>query len=409
MTVHKGFPSKTSLQIELSEKKDINEKVYNEINKLIDEVYSYPQDNELAWLVSVTEGWCKERAIYNALIKSIELHEGRKDLDSIPELLRKALQISFESSCGLEVFDEKNIDERIELYNRYIKKFPTGISKLDMVTNGGFEAKALSVLFGGTGVGKTISLVSLACNMARQGEDVLYITLEMAEEKITQRVEANFLDVFINDVKKIEAEKFKKSLLDIKKKSVGRILVKEFPTATINVEHIRSLLDELEIKKNFKPSVVVLDYINLMKSSRFNGDNMYSTVKSICEELRGLAVQKELCMISATQANKEGNNSKLTDLDLTNVGECLALDSVVKTESGVEKSICDVRIGDKLMGNNKVVEVKKVFDVTKKHMYKIKTKRGKEIICSIDHSFPTSEGYKKIRGTLKVGSKIKTT
>ena len=329
MTVHKGFPSLSSLKIELGNKKDINEKVYSEINNLIDEIYTLPQDNELPWLISTTEKWCKERAIYNALVKSIELHEARKDLDGIPELLRKALQVSFESSCGLDLFDEKSIEERIELYNKHIKKFPTGISKLDMITNGGFEAKALSVLFGGTGVGKTISLVALACNMVREGEDVLYVTLEMAEEKITQRAEANFLDVFINDVKKIEAESFKKSLLDIKSKNVGRLLVKEFPTATINVEHIRGLLDELEIKKNFKPTVLIVDYINLMKSSRFNGDSMYSIVKSICEELRGLAVENELCIVSATQANKDGNNSKMTDLDLTNVGESKALADTV--------------------------------------------------------------------------------
>jgi len=321
MTVHKGFPSLSSLKVELLAKKDINEKVFLEVSNLIDEIYSLPQDNELSWLVETTKKWCKERAIYNALIKSIELHENKKDLDSIPELLRKALQVNFDESCGLEIFDEKSIDERQVIYKKLIKKFPTGITKLDLITGGGLEAKAVTAIFGASGIGKSAALVAIGCNMVRDGEDVLYVTLEMAEEKICQRVEANFFDQTINSIKEIESETFKSKLCNIKSKGVGRMVVKEFPPATINVDHIRGLLDELEIKRNFKPTVLVLDYINLMRSSRYSGESLYSTVKSIIEEVRGLAVEKELCVLTATQGNREANNTKLTDLDATNVGE----------------------------------------------------------------------------------------
>lgn len=322
---HRSFPSQTSFKIEIADARDVNENTFEQVNKLLDNIFDSKDEFEHEWLVTKTEEWCKERAIYNALLKSIELHEERKDLDGIPEILRGALQISFDDDCGIDFFDEKCMSERMRTYRQKIKKFSTGIHKLDMITDGGFESKAVSIFFGASGSGKTATLVAVSANMCRNGEDVLYITLEMAESKISQRYEANFLDTTINSVKDIQEDSFKKRLLDIKGKKVGRLTVKEYPTATINTEHIRALLDELEIKKNFKPTVLVVDYINLMRSSRFSGDNMYSTLKCIIEELRGLAIEKELCLITATQANREGNSSNVSDLDMTNVGESKAI------------------------------------------------------------------------------------
>ncbi len=406
---HHSFPSEVSIKIELSDSKDLNEKAYKDVLELLDLVLNYDNDCDIDWLIDKTENWCKERAIFLALCKSIEIHDKRGNIDAIPEILRGALQISFDSSCGIEVFDEKDMISRMKNYKKKIKKFSTGITKLDIITDGGFESKSISVFFGGSGTGKSATLVAISANMCRDGEDVLYVTLEMAEDKISQRYEANFLNEHINSIKNINEDSFKDKLLNIKKNHAGRLVIKEYPTATITTEHIRALLDELEIKKNFKPTVLVVDYINLMRSSRFSGDNMYSTVKSITEELRGLAIEKELCLISATQANKEGNSSKNTDLDVTNVGECLSLNSMVKNEKGELIPIKYVKVGDKLVGHNKIVDVVNVFPIKKKPMYKITTKNGKEIICSGDHSFPTDEGYKKIYGTLKVGSKIKTT
>ena len=321
LSKHRSFPSEVSFKIELNDTKKLNESNFKLAVELVDEIFKSECNEDFEWLVTKTEEWCKERAVYNALLKSIELHEERKNLDGIPEILREALRVSFNKECGLELFDDKCISDRMKTYRKKIKKYPTGISKLDMICDGGFENKAVSIFFGASGAGKSATLVAVSANMAVNGEDVLYVTLEMAEEKITQRYEANYLDEKINDIKDLDEIRFKDDLLKIKSNNVGRIIVKEFPPATINIEHIRSLLDELEIKKNFKPTVIVIDYINLMKSSRFTGDNMYSTVKSIVEEVRGLAVERELCIISATQANKDGNSSKVTDLDATNVGE----------------------------------------------------------------------------------------
>lgn len=325
MVKYKSFPTQTSLQIEISDARGLNENTHTEIIKLVDLVFEYEIDYSEEWIISKTEEWCKERAMRNALLESIKIHEERQNLDGIPEILRGALQVSFDDSCGIEVFDERSMSERMRTYRQKIKKFSTGIHKLDMITDGGFESKAVSIFFGASGAGKTATLVAVSANMCRNGEDVLYITLEMAESKISQRYEANFLDTTINSVKDIQEDSFKKRLLDIKGKKVGRLTVKEYPTATINTEHIRALLDELEIKKNFKPTVLVVDYINLMRSSRFSGDNMYSTLKCIIEELRGLAIEKELCLITATQANREGNSSNVSDLDMTNVGESKAI------------------------------------------------------------------------------------
>lgn len=405
---YKGFPTLSTIKIELTNKKDVNENLFKSISELIEEIFTNKLDCELEWLVKNTESWCKERAIYNALIKSIEYHEEKKNLESIPELLRKALQVGFESSCGIEFFDEKSIEERLKLYKQKIKKFPTGLEKLDIVTGGGFESKSLCLVFGMTGSGKTTSLVAFSANMVRNGEDVLYITLEMSEEKISQRHEANFIGTPINEIKEIKNNDFKDSLLKIKQQQVGRLIIKEYPPATISSENIRALLDELELKKNFKPTVLVVDYLNLMRSSRLVGDNLYVTIKAISEELRGIAVDKDLCCITATQANRQGNDSKATDLDFTNVGECLSLNSTIVRDSGEVDFIKNLKIGDKIFGHNKIVEVKNIFDVKTKSLYKIKTKLGKEIICSHDHSFPTIDGYKKIAGTLKVGTKIKT-
>lgn len=322
---YKTFPTSSTLKLELTKQTDLNENGYQLIQELIEEIFNIEFDYTEQWLVDTTEVWIQERSIHLALEKCIELKTERKNLDAIPDILRKALQVSFNTTCGFEIFDEKSIDERFNLYKRKIKKFPTGIDKLDFLTGGGLEAKAVTCWFGGTGVGKSVCLVSVAANMAREGEDVLYVTLEMSEEKISQRFEANLLDVFINDVGSMEEAEYKGGLSDIKKRGIGRIAVKEFPTASININHIEALLDELEIKKGFKPTVLAIDYVNLMKSARVSGDTLYSTVKAIIEEIRGLAVSRELCIITATQANKDGNNSKISDIEINHISESKAL------------------------------------------------------------------------------------
>jgi len=325
MATYKAFPTLTSLKLELANVKDLSETGYKDVSELIDSVFSTPFDYTEEYLVKLTEKWIQDRALSNALLKSITLQEKGEGVEAIPDILRKALQISFQGSSSYEIFDDKSIDDRYQAYQKRIKKYSTGLQKLDELTDGGFETKSLSIFFGGSGVGKSASMVALGANMARNGENVLYITLEMSDAKISQRFEANFLDEYINNISKLEEEEYKTGLKKIKSDSLGRIVVKEYPPATITNLNIEALLDELEIKRNFHATVVIIDYLNLMRSSRVTNENSYTTVKCICEEVRGLAVARELCIISATQANKEGNSSKLTDMDATNVGESKGL------------------------------------------------------------------------------------
>jgi len=268
-----------------------------------------------------------------------------------------------------------------------------------------------SFLSHNTGMGKTSSMCGLTANFLRNGNDVLYITLEMAEEKIAQRIDANFLGVDINDVPFIKESNYKKQLQGIKQKTKGRLVIKEFPPASITVSNIRFLMDELKVKLGFQPVIVVVDYINLLNSDRVKSDNMYSVVKSITEELRGLMVEKKMCGLSATQGNRATNDSNSSDIDLTNVSECLDLYTRVKRKVFDEYKSCfikDIKVGDIILGNEKDVTVKRVYPIKKKMMYTITTKSGKEIICSGDHKFPTNKGIINIKTGLKEGIELKS-
>lgn len=326
MATYKAFPTLSSLKLELSNVKDLSESGFKDVSELIDKIFTeIPFDYTEEYLVNLTEKWIQGRALDNALLKSILLREKGENVESIPDLLRKALQISFESSCGYEIFDDQSINERYEEYQKKTKKIPTGLNKLDELINGGVEPKTLNILFGASGTGKTAAMVALACNMVRNGEDVLYITLEISKEKLAMRVEANFLDEYVNNIGKLDKEEYTSGLKKLKTSTLGRFIVEEFAPASINSLHIEALLDELEIKKGFRPTVVFVDYVNLLRSSRYTNENSYTTVKSICEELRGIGVNRGIAIVSCTQANKEGNNSKITDMDATNVGESKGL------------------------------------------------------------------------------------
>lgn len=325
MVTYRAFPTLSSLKLELANCKDLTEKGFEDVDKLISEIFNLEFDYTVEYLVNTTEEWCKTRSIHNALCKAIEIQETNKGVEGIPDILRKALNVSFNQKCGFEIFSEKSIDERYKIYQEKILKYPTGLKRLDELTNGGFEIKALSIFFGGSGVGKSAAMVALGANMARDGANVLYVTLEMSEEKISQRFEANFTNEYINNISRLGEDDYKSSLKKAKTDTMGRIIVKGYSPAVLTNIGIEALLDELEIKENFKADVVIIDYINLMRSSRVTNENSYTTVKCICEEVRGLAMERDLCIVSATQATKEGNNSKLTDMDSTFVGESKGL------------------------------------------------------------------------------------
>ncbi len=332
---YKSIPTDNTIKLELTKDESLSSVLFDDVVKLIDIVYKNKNEHDLEWLLFNTEQWCKDRSLHNAIVQSVELIEENKNKGAIPELIRKALQVEFDSTIGIEFFDSKGIKNRWEEYNKKDVKYSTGVQALDNIFAGGLEQKALTVLMSGTGMGKTSSMCGLSANFLREGHDVLYITLEMSEEKIAQRIDANFLDVDINDVPLIKKNKYQKHLQEIKNKIKGRLVIKEYPPANISVSTIRFLLDELKIKLNFAPKIIVIDYINLLNSDRIKSDNMYSVIKSITEELRGLMVEKKLCGLSATQGNRATQDENNSDIDLTNVSESVGLNNTVDALIGI--------------------------------------------------------------------------
>jgi replicative DNA helicase len=320
-----SLPNANALKLELTKDDRLSSNLFDNITEIIDVVDSDESTYDDEWLLTETESWCKERSLHNAIIQSVEWIENKENTTAIPELIRNALQVEFESTIGIEFFDEKGIDDRWDEYHKEHTKFPTGVQALDAMFAGGLETKALTVLMSGTSAGKTSSMCAMSANFLRNGDDVLYITLEMAEEKIAQRIDANFLNVDINDVPLMKEKKYKKTLKHLQDKTKGRLVIKEYPPASITVSKLRFLLDELKVKLNFTPTIIVVDYLNLLLSDRIKSDSMYSIVKSIAEELRGLAVEKDLCILSATQGNRQTNDENNSDMDLTNVSESIGL------------------------------------------------------------------------------------
>ena len=332
---YKNLPTANALKLELTKDDKISESLFDGVIENIDTVVCDETDYDYEWLLHNCELWCKDRALHNAIIQSVEIIEGKKATTAIPEIVRKALQVEFETSIGIDFFAEKGIDDRWEKYQQKDVKFSTGIASLDNVFAGGVETKALSVLMAGSHLGKTSNLIALGANFLRNGYDVLYITLEMAEEKIAQRFDANFLDIDINDVPLMKQKNFNSNINRIKKKTEGNLVVKEFPPATIGTSKIRFLIDELKIKLGFEPKIIIVDYLNLMLSDRFSSDNSYTIVKSITEELRGLAVEKEYSILTATQGNRQTNDENNSDIDMTNVSESLGTIQTADTVVGL--------------------------------------------------------------------------
>jgi replicative DNA helicase len=326
---YRSLPTYNVIKHGLSKSQSLNEDHFESCVGRVDEIEgSKREDYDLDWLVDMTESFCQDTALENAIVKGMEiLQEKREERYTVKDLITQALQIEFDNRIGIDFFDEKDIDQRWELYHKDATKFPCGLSKFDECTGGGIEPKTLTCLLGDTHIGKTMALVSIAKGYVQRGYDVLYVTLEMAEEKISQRVEANILSVEINNIGDMEEKKFKSNLIAAKQKGYGRLIVKEFPTSGAGVSHIRRLLDDLKLKKRFVPQIIVVDYINIMKSDRYNDSNLYITIKAIAEELRGLAVEGKFAIITATQTNRQGAES--SDISMTDVAESYGLPQTV--------------------------------------------------------------------------------
>ena len=317
-------PTKEVLTINLEGRKDLNEEVYQNAVKTIAELTDAPV--EYNWLLDTTEKWCKDRAIYLALLESIKIADGgnqKTSKDAIPAILQEALSVSFDEHVGHDYLE--NSVERYEFYHREEDKIPFHLEYFNKITKGGLPNKTLNVALAGTGVGKSLFMCDLAAHCLSMGRNVLYITLEMAEEKIAERIDANLFNVNIKDLIDLPETIFQSRINELKRKTQGRLIIKEYPTASAHVGHFKSLLNELQLKKTFKPDIIFIDYLNICASARYKGAivNSYTYVKAIAEELRGLAVEHNVPLVSATQTTRSGFGN--SDVDLTDTSESFGL------------------------------------------------------------------------------------
>jgi|TARA_B100001094_G_scaffold327837_1_gene386920 archaellum biogenesis ATPase FlaH len=319
-----NLPTKEALSIEVEGRKDLTGTSFTDIQVLLNNMNEEPHESE--WLVDTTEKWCRDRAIYIALLESIQIADGGDDKqtrDAIPSILSNALSVSFDNSVGHDYFD--NADDRFAFYHKREDKIPFDLEFFNRITKGGLPSKTLNVALAGTGVGKSLFMCHCAASNLTIGKNVLYITMEMAEEKIAERIDANLLNVDCRQLDKLPKVMFDSKVEKVKNKTTGRLIVKEYPTASAHVGHFKSLLQELAIKKSFIPDIIYIDYLNICASARYKGAivNSYTYVKAIAEELRGLAVEADVPIVSATQTTRSGFGS--SDVDLTDTSESFGL------------------------------------------------------------------------------------
>lgn len=317
------------LTIELSNRSDITDKQLSDVISSVEGLPTAEANQD--WLIEHTEKFCKDKAVYNAILDSIKIIDGKDDKrtqESIPHILSEALAVSFDNHVGHDYLDDAQ--ERFDFYHRIEEKLEFDLDLFNKITKGGFSKKTLNVILAGTGVGKSMFMCHVAASTLMQGKNVLYITMEMAEERIAERIDANLLNITMDELKVIDRKIFNTRLDKIAKKTQGKLIVKEYPTAGAHSGHFRALLEELKIKKDFTPDLIVIDYLNICASARLkmgSNVNSYTYVKTIAEELRGLAVEYNVPMLSATQTTRSGFDN--TDVGLQDTSESFGLPSTV--------------------------------------------------------------------------------
>ena len=300
--------TKEILAIEVSNRTDINDKELVEVNSFIDTLVDAPINED--WLLVNTEKFCKDKAVYNAILTSIRIQEGRDKTyttDSIPSILSDALAVSFDNHVGHDYLDDA--DSRYEFYHRIEEKVAFDLEMFNKITKGGLSKKTLNIVLAGTGVGKSLFMCHVAAGALSAGKNVLYITMEMAEERIAERIDANLLNLTMDELKVIDKDIYESRLAKLAKKTQGKLIIKEYPTAGAHAGHFRALLEELKLKREFKPDIIMIDYLNICASQRMKQGgsvNSYTYIKAIAEELRGLAVEYNVPIVSATQTTRSG-------------------------------------------------------------------------------------------------------
>jgi len=301
--------TKEILSIEIGNRKDLNDKEVAEIGTFIDNL-NYVKPTSEEWMVSSTEKFCKDKAVYNAILQSISIIDGRNKTyqqDAIPTILSEALGVSFDNHVGHDYIND--FESRYEFYHRVEEKIPFDLDLFNKITKGGLSRKTLNIVLAGTGVGKSLFMCHVAGGALKQGQNVLYITMEMAEERIAERIDANLMNLSMDELKVIDKDIFQRRLEKIRAKTQGNLIVKEYPTAGAHAGHFRALLEELKVKRDFKPDIIMIDYLNICSSQRMKQGaniNSYTYVKAIAEELRGLAVEYNVPIVSATQTTRSG-------------------------------------------------------------------------------------------------------
>jgi replicative DNA helicase len=318
------MPTSEVLILQLQNRNDLTEDTYQDAVKTIKAFSEEWVDTQ--WLTDATEKWCQDRAIYNALLLSIKVADGgdqKLSKDAIPGILQEALAVSFDENVGHDYVG--NVTERYEFYHKDEEKIPFDLEKFNTITKGGLPNKTLNIALAGTGVGKSLFMCHCAAAALTQGKNVLYVTCEMSEEKIAERIDANLLNVNIRDIPALPEQIFTSRVSEIGRKTQGKLIIKEYPTASAHVGHFKSLLNELSLKKSFKPDIVFVDYLNICASARYKGHivNSYTYVKAIAEELRGLACEHDVPIVSATQTTRSGFGN--SDVELTDTSESFGL------------------------------------------------------------------------------------
>ena len=324
---YNSLPTKEAISINLDKSKSITEDEYKSISDLLDSLEKKESLPDQEWLLKETENFCKDKAVYNAIMESIHIIDGKsasKTENAIPHILSEALSVSFDTHIGHDYIEDS--DERFEFYHRVEQKVPFDLDFLNTITGGGTTPKTLNIIMAGTGVGKSLFMCHHAASCLSQNLNVLYITCEMAEERIAERIDANLMDITMDDLKDLPKQIYDSKLNTKTAGITGKLIIKEYPTATANANHFRILLDELAMKKKFKPDIIFIDYLNICASARLKSGgniNTYQYVKSIAEELRGLAVEYNVPLWSATQTNRSGFSS--TDVSLEDTSESFGL------------------------------------------------------------------------------------
>jgi len=319
-------PNKAVLSVDLDELKGLNQTTYDQAKECIKQIGTNPVVDE-QWLLDNTERFCQDKAIYNAIMDSIKIMDNQKEQQSrgaIPKLLSDALAVSFDQHIGHDFLEDSAT--RFENYHKKEKRIPFDLEYLNKITKGGLPRKTLNIILAGTGVGKSLAMCHMAAHNLSSGQNVLYITMEMAEEKIAERIDANLLDVTLDELAVLTKDAYNKKIERFKNKTTGKLIIKEYPTASAGSANFRHLINELRLKRNFKPDIIYIDYLNICSSSRLKASanvNSYTYVKAIAEELRGLGVEFDVPIVSATQTNRTGFTN--TDVGLEDTSESFGL------------------------------------------------------------------------------------